>query len=281
MIIWLASYPKSGNTLVRSILSSYLFTSDGNFTFDLLNYIKQFPSNYIFNKLNIDINNNFEVEKNYIKAQKLINTYNNNNFLKTHSPYKLNYHYEFTDFENTMGAIYIVRDPRNIITSFSNHFQISLEKSLEMMNSMSFYTGTKLKTDFSTFVGSWSYNYNSWQSEELKDKCLIIKYEDLINQKKDTIIKILKFIANLSKIELKLDEKKLENSLKTTDFNYLQELEKKKSFPESMTDQTTGKKIKFFNLGPKNDWKELLSEEIKKKIEINFKKEMIELGYIN
>ena len=90
----------------------------------------------------------------------------------------------------------------------------------------------------------------------------------------------MEFIANLSKIKLKLNEKKLEDSLKTTDFNYLQKLEKEKGFSESMINETTGKKINFFNLGPKNDWKELLNEEIKKKIEINFEKEMIELGYL-
>lgn len=280
MIIWIASYPKSGNTLVRSILSSYLFTKDGNFKFELLNYIKQFPSRYIFDKINVDIDNKFEVEKNYIKAQKLINSFNKSNFLKTHSAYKLNYHYNFTNFENTLGAIYVVRDPRNVITSFSNHYDMSLEQSLEYMTSMSFYTGTEFKTDFPTYVGSWSYNYNSWKSEELKNKCLLIKYEDLINQKEDTIIQILQFIAKLSKIKLKLNKKKLENTIKTTDFQYLQNLEKEKGFGEAMTSKIKDKKIKFFYLGPKNNWKKILNEEIKKKIEINFKKEMIELGYI-
>ena len=280
MIIWIASYPKSGNTLVRSILSSYLFTSDGNFKFELLNYIKQFPSRYIFDKINVDIDNKFEVEKNYIKAQKLINSFNKSNFLKTHSAYKLNYHYNFTNFENTLGAIYIVRDPRNVVTSFSNHYDITLEESLECMTSKSFYIGKGFKTDFPTFVGSWSYNYNSWKSEELKNRCLLIKYEDLINQKEDTIIQILQFIAKLSKIKLKLNKKKLQNSIKTTDFEYLQNLEKEKGFVEAMTSKIKDKKIKFFYLGPKNNWEKTLNEEIKKKIEINFKKEMIELGYI-
>ena len=280
MIIWIASYPKSGNTLVRSILSSYLFTSDGNFKFELLNYIKQFPSKYIFDKINVDIDNKFEVEKNYIKAQKLINSFNKSNFLKTHSAYKLNYHYNFTNFENTLGAIYIVRDPRNVITSFSNHYDISLEQSLECMTSMSFYIGKGFKTDFPTFVGSWSYNYNSWKSEELKNRCLLIKYEDLMSQKENTIIQILEFIAKLSQLKLKLNKKKLENSIKTTDFKYLQNLENEKGFVEAAPSKIKGKKIKFFYLGPKNNWKKILNEEIKKKIEINFKKEMIELGYI-
>ena len=44
MILWLASYPKSGNTWIRSLLSAYLFSSDGNFNFKLLNNIKQFSS---------------------------------------------------------------------------------------------------------------------------------------------------------------------------------------------------------------------------------------------
>ena len=49
MIIWIASYPKSGNTWVRSFLSAYYFSSDGNFKFDLLKNIKQFPSKEFFN----------------------------------------------------------------------------------------------------------------------------------------------------------------------------------------------------------------------------------------
>ena len=29
MFVWIASYPKSGNTLVRSMLTSYFFSNDG------------------------------------------------------------------------------------------------------------------------------------------------------------------------------------------------------------------------------------------------------------
>ena len=50
MIIWLASYPKSGNTWVRSFLSAYYFSEKGIFNSDLLNNIKQYPSSDFFNK---------------------------------------------------------------------------------------------------------------------------------------------------------------------------------------------------------------------------------------
>ena len=60
----------------------------------------------------------------------------------------------------------------------------------------------------------------------------------------------------------------------------MKSLEKAKGFFEAKTHEKTGKKIPFFNLGPKNDWKKMLDEKIRKKIEEAFKKEMVELGYL-
>ena len=48
MIIWLASYPKSGNTWVRSIIASLLYTDKGFFNFQILDNIPQFPDNKYF-----------------------------------------------------------------------------------------------------------------------------------------------------------------------------------------------------------------------------------------
>jgi hypothetical protein len=48
MIIWLASYPKSGNTWVRSLLSAYYFSENGNFDFELLKNINVYPQKKIF-----------------------------------------------------------------------------------------------------------------------------------------------------------------------------------------------------------------------------------------
>ena len=56
MFIWLASYPKSGNTLVRSMLAAYFFSDDGEYNFDLIKNIKQFPVNALFQRMGIDVN---------------------------------------------------------------------------------------------------------------------------------------------------------------------------------------------------------------------------------
>ena len=76
MIIWLSSYPKSGNTLVRSLLSAYLFTEDGKFNFESLKNISLFPDITFFKKLGVNVENDDDVLKNYIRAQEEINKKN-------------------------------------------------------------------------------------------------------------------------------------------------------------------------------------------------------------
>ena len=119
MIVWLASYPKSGNTLVRSMLSAYLFSKDGNFNFDLLKNIRKFPDFGVFKNLGVDITDENEVIKNYIYVQKEINKRDGNSirFLKTHAALNDINGHKFTDLKNTLGAVYIVRDPRKIVLS--------------------------------------------------------------------------------------------------------------------------------------------------------------------
>jgi hypothetical protein len=68
MIIWLASYPKSGNTLVRSMLAAYFFSQEGVYNFELIKNIKQFPAINLFEDLGINIKDDVEVIKNYIKG---------------------------------------------------------------------------------------------------------------------------------------------------------------------------------------------------------------------
>ena len=60
----------------------------------------------------------------------------------------------------------------------------------------------------------------------------------------------------------------------------MKNLEKKDGFFEGKKNTNTGEKIPFFNLGPKNDWKKLLDHKVRSKIEMAFKKEMKELGYL-
>ena len=82
MFIWLASYPKSGNTLLRSLLASYFFSKDGIYNFSLIKNIKQFPTLKLFKDLGVDITNEKEVIANYIRVQQSFNKKKSTQFLK-------------------------------------------------------------------------------------------------------------------------------------------------------------------------------------------------------
>ena len=104
--------------------------------------------------------------KNYIKVQKLINKKNSIQFLKTHSSlFNIN-NIHFTDLDCSLGVIYIVRDPRNVVSSFAHHFSISIkEASNRMINGH--IIGTGLDENTIQFTGSWNFNFNSWKSFKL------------------------------------------------------------------------------------------------------------------
>ena len=284
MFVWLASYPKSGNTLVRALLASYFFSKDGIFNFEVIKNIKQFPHIGIFQNLGIDITNENEIVKSYIKAQASINQKERIQFLKTHS-YLFNINNNpFTDLNNTLGAVYIVRDPRNVVTSYAHHNSISIKETADRMINSIHYGGNLESEHVSdrtkVYLGSWRSNYNSWKSFKSPGKYLLIKYEDLVNKKEEKLLEILKFIHKLKNINFSVDKKKLKNVIESTEFENMKNLEKKEGFIESKIDPKTGQKIPFFNLGAKNIWKNILEDEVREKIENSFKEEMKELGYL-
>lgn len=285
MIIWLASYPKSGNTLVRSMISAYFFSKDGIYNFDLIKNIKQFPKIGLFQKIGINIKDDKEVIKNYVKVQNTFNTKNSLQFLKTHS-YLFNFEnkYPFTDLKNSLGVIYIVRDPRNIINSFAKFWNTPQEKIAEIMINDLYMGGDfaseKIEDRTKVWTGTWSSNFQSWKSFKFQERYLLVKYEDLIANPEEVFLKILEFIYQLNKKKFNLNKSKLNNVIKTTKFESMQLLEKKIGFNEAKINEKTGEKIPFFNLGPKNDWKNSLDGKIRLKIEKAFKREMQELNYL-
>ena len=293
MIIWLASYPKSGNTWVRSFISSILFSKDGKANFDDMDKIKQFPSRRYFKNLVKNFQDIKEIKKNWITAQDIINLDNKIKFFKTHH---MNCKIEndgFTNEDNTFGVIYIVRDPRNVITSIMHHYHKSTYQEakkflFEEYNWLGFTNNeletkleseipkTKLESKIPTPIGSWKTHYRSWI--KTKKNFLLIKYENLITDPNKEFGKITNYLE--SAMNLKINSEKIQKSIQSCSFKNLSDLEIKSDFSESVIDRKTGKKKKFFNLGPNNDWKKLLDENIRLEIEEKFNIEMKELGYL-
>ena len=279
MIIWLASYPKSGNTWIRIFLSTLLYSSDKPIVNINNNHIKQFPTRSDFDNLTDNVMDMDEFAKNCILAQQRINLDNKIKILKTHNAYWQNYekNYFFTDKENTLGVIYIVRDPRNVITSVMDYFnKKSYRETLEfLIDNYKVIGGTKFESGIPTILFSWANHYNSWK--QFKKNYLLIKYEDLLDKPQEEFLKISNYLNTIG--NFKFNEKDILEIAENCKFENFRNQEKTKGFIDNSATNKNFKK-NFFRLGPKNNWKDLLDTDIKLKIEEQFKKEMLELGYI-
>ena len=278
MIIWLASYPKSGSTWVRSFLTCLIFSQDNDLNINDIK-IRAFPTKKDYENINENSENINQIIQNSLHAQSRINLDNKIKFFKTHSANWKSNDDLFTDEVNTDSVIYIVRDPRNIITSIKNHFDFdSYEKSLNFMKNEQTIIGnkkSKSEIDLLTIISSWSNHYKSWK--KIKKDYLLIKYENLVDNSFDEFGKISNFLKK--KHDYQYSETEVAKSIENTSFDKLKLQEKEKGFIEAVTD-SKGNLKKFFNLGPENDWKNILDKKTTRLVEENFEKEMIELGYL-
>ena len=283
MIIWIASYPKSGNTWVRSIISSLLYSEDGNFNFNLIEKIDQFPEKKYFKDLIKDFNDFHEIFRNWIIAQDKINLDGKIKIFKTHQgKYTINNN-NFTNSDNTLATIYIVRDPRSLIKSISNHYTLSMDEAFDfLINPRLMGDGKSFeekKDGIYNILGRWDEHYRSWTDN--KKNFLLIKYEDLIKDAEIELKRIIRFLQNY--LNFRVDNNKIRNILKSTSFENLKKMESAGDFKEYENKakyKKNGKKFNFFHLGPQNIWKENLKHEIALKIEKNFYKTMKELEYL-
>ena len=283
MIFWIASYPKSGNTWLRALISSYYYSEDGKFDENIISRIGQFPEKRHFTSFDYDQNVVTDTARFWLKAQEKINLDKKLNFFKTHNAFGSVNNNPFTDAKNSIGALYVVRDPRNVITSLKNHYELNNDQALKWMQNENnyIYDVHRFKQDGYSdfqFISSWITNYKSWKVQK-KIPIKIIKYEELLGETFIVFKDVIEFINKTSGNNEKINKDKLKNAVNSTLFDKLKNREEKNGFSEAITSKTSNKKIPFFYLGPKNDWKKILDDELKNKLNDIYKQNLIELSY--
>jgi len=278
MIFWIASYPKSGNTWMRSFLSAYFMTDNGDFNIKKLDNIPTYPQQAFFND---EIIQEGEVYKFWEKSQKEIINKKKIKFLKTHNALISKNGLDFTYPKFVLGIIYIIRDPRNVITSVKNHYQIeNYENTLEYMKNDRAIEFRKIDNSYSyySFVTSWRMHYQTWNNTK-GYKILTIKYEDMLRDPEKTFRDVVVFTNAVCHFNNRVDTKKLTKSIETTNFENLKKFEEDGSFKENIYLEDKRIRPKFFYLGKENKWEKLLTEEIKNKMNEYYKEDLIKLGY--
>ena len=280
MIIWIASYPKSGNTWIRSFLAAYYFCKDGIFDIQNLSKIEDYPNKQFFK----DIVKDGEIHKHWEESQINICKNKKIKFLKTHNSLIKAFGNDFTHPKYSLGVIYIIRDPRNVITSVKNHndFKSYDEAFKFMKNENAVLSDYKHLKNYAktTIINSWRINYQSWLQNNFYRR-MTIKYEDMVANPEQTFRDLIVFVNTICRFNDSFDLSKFNNAMQSTSFKKLQNLEEQGKFSENVYSIKDKKKRKFFYQGPKNDWKINLNKELVEQMNHYYKEDLKKFNYVS
>ena len=286
-IFWVSSYPRSGNTWLRLILCGLFFTKDGYLkNLDILKKIPKFDTlnNFQFIKeiSMLDYNKIFQeneynektlitYSKYWIEAQKRINVNNGKYaFFKTHNARIKLKENHYTNELTTLGFIYISRDPRDIVLSYSKHINKDINSTIDLLNNDKIMGKQKSNNRMPEIILNWKDHYRSWK-KFIVVPSLFLKYEDLLNDIEMEINKIINFFYTNFQIDISNKNEKINNIIKSTNFIDLKNLENKNGFFEKSEFSD------FFRNGKEKQWVNELNLKQKNLSEEFFKNQMIEL----
>ncbi|MDF1573605.1 MAG: sulfotransferase domain-containing protein [Bacteroidales bacterium] len=276
-IIWLASYPKSGNTWFRLFLSYLYSDSEDDININQLDLAPIASSRSLIDQyLGINTSNLTMNEIEIIRPKvyrKISDESENEVFLKTHDAWKLN-----SDGESmfppdvTKGVLYFVRNPLDVAVSFAFHSNTDFAKTIQHMNDDTFgfcMEENRLFNQLSQQMFSWSGHVNSWVHHS-KLPVHVMRYEDMLHKPFLTFTKALDFL------NIKYSKTKVNNALYNCSFDKLTFQEEKFGFKEK-----TINSLKFFRSGTMNDWqKHLKKHEVNQIIKMH-RSTMESFGYLN
>lgn len=276
-IIWLASYPKSGNTWFRAFLSALL--NNGNLDINDLKTDGIFSSRVIFdNVTGLDSTLFYDEEINNMMPE-VIEEYSCSKdkkcFIKIHNAFTYNKKKKpIVPQSVSLGVIYLVRNPLDIVASLANHLDYSLENTVGLMNNSDSYFllqegNCNIYSQFPQLVSDWSNHVNSWISQN-EIPVFLIRYEDLLERPEYFFEQAVSFM------ELNYTSNEIKKAFDAAEFSKLKEQEQQKGFNERSLISK-----KFFRTGKINNWSTELNPELIQSIIDTHKLTMHKLNYSN
>lgn len=260
-IWWLASYPKSGSTWVRMFVNAYVsgFPLDLNSAWQYATGDLQ-PQTYQLTAAQ-PITDMSDVDCVYYRPAVLLNhilsSHTKDTMLKTHHAKLEVDGIPLIPPRLSRGALYIVRDPRDVAISFADHLGVSIDKAIERMASNEQLLEKKPYRLFH-FLASWSTHVDSWTVQNRDVRTSGVRYEDMVSKPKDTFQQILLALGLPAH-----NKERFQFALAQTKFDHLQALERDGGFREK------GNGEAFFRAGKAGKWRKVLSAKQVRTIEQN------------
>nr|WP_321487030.1 sulfotransferase domain-containing protein [uncultured Draconibacterium sp.] len=276
-IVWLASYPKSGNTWFRMFLANYQKDTENPVSLEEIE-----PTSISSNAIDFEEQiglNPFELfpdevdlyrpDLYYIQSKKAEKN-GEIRYKKMHDAYTLNRNGEpLFPADISKGVVCFVRNPLDVCVSYANHSAKKIEKTLDFIldenSSLSGKKGGQLRQ----ILMSWKSHVQSWKNQSVIP-IHFVRYEDMLQKPVETFGEIVRFMG------VECNEERLKRAIINSDFKNLQQMEQEQGFREKMQLCEN-----FFWKGKIGNYREYLSEgQIQRIVEYNYDT-MKEFGYID
>jgi hypothetical protein len=276
-IFWVASYPKSGNTWMRAFLANMLLAKDRPLSLNEIGEACASEANIHWYTPLIDAGENSVdalpaeriMELRQRAQQRIAGVNKNDVFIKTHSFNGRYLGYPLIRADHTMGAVYIVRDPRDVVVSAADHWGLTLNEMIDCLGAPESETAPMPGRQVFEKLSSWSWHVKSWTGQKLPWPTLVYRYEDLLADP-------VKQFGQLAKgIGLSKDPARIRQVVEWTSFKQLQTMESEEGFVERSDFSE-----RFFRAGKAGQWRQHLTSGQVARIEHDHGEQMRRFGYL-
>jgi len=271
-IVWLASYPKSGNTWARIFLANYFADRDKALSVNEADRFGFGDSVWsMYQRVagpGLDINDRprvLSVRNDVLRA--IVSNNADVNIVKTHNALTTAYGFDLFPRQLSRCGVYIVRNPLDVVLSFARHYGIDHEEAAMRM-SRSDHLTLPVDNQVAQFLASWSDHASGWSTTRLFP-VLTLRYEDMLENPVDS------FRAMLQHIGFPVDEGRLEKAVRFSSFDEVSRQEKEQGFKEASKFAS-----RFFAVGKAGQWRDLLEPKLARKIRKQQRKMMKKHGYL-
>ncbi len=274
-IVWLASYPKSGNTWVRTFLHNlfhnklepvdinrlggHMFQSDG-----ALMWFQMLDTRPVCEWSSADV-----AAMRPRVAELIARGQQGSIFCKTHNALLTVHGHPTINLNVTSGAIYVVRNPLDVVVSSADFMGTDLDRMIDIMATEYLETPNDLeRNNVSIASGSWSQHVESWTGNS-NPRLHVVRYEDLIGKPSVTFGGVARFLG------LKPSRQRLLRAIRNSSFRTMQRLEATGGFSERSEHQE-----RFFRRGKAGGWKDDLNESQVQRVCEAHREQMKRFGYL-
>lgn len=252
-ICWLASYPKSGNTWLRAFLANMVVDRGEAVALQELPRFgddEALPEDYaaLGGRPSSELSTADIARLRPLVHARIAARHPATVFVKTHNMAGSIDGHPLHAMAVTSGAIYVVRNPLDVVLSMRGHFGLDIDDAITMLAADN--AGSRNDAlHVSQVLGSWSRHVESWSGQDAT-RTLVLRYEDLLERPAKHFGKVARFL------NLPEDRARLDRAIRFSSFATLADMERQHGFVEA-----SDKGTRFFRKGRSNQWREGLTRE--------------------